>query len=78
MTPGSSSAFIFATIRAGRPSEAMCASFRIASIIRLCSVNGDCHRCFRRFARPSPVSCLNTSFTSLQTSSLAVSRPQSV
>ena len=78
MICGSSSAFILAMMRAGLPSAALRASLRIAATMRLCSVNGDCQTCFILPARPRPVSCLNTSFTSAQISSLAVSRPKSV
>ena len=75
---GSSSEFILAMMRAGLPAAALAASLRIAATMRLCSVNGDCQTWRILLARPSPVSCLNTSLTSLQSSSLAVMRPKSV
>lgn len=53
-------------------------SLRIAATMRLCSVKGDCHTCFRRPARPRPVSCWNTSATSAHSSSCALNRPKSV
>ena len=74
----SSSEFILAMMRAGLPSAASLASPRIAAMMFLCRVNGDCQTCFIFPARPRPVSCLNTSLTSAHKSSLAVIRPKSV
>ena len=47
-------------------------------MMRWCRVNGDCHRWCSLPALPRPVSCLKTSFTSAQISSLQVNRPKSV
>src|SRR5215510_2218982 len=77
MICGSSSAFILAMMRPSCPSPASLASLRIAATMRLCRVKGDCQTCFILLARPRPVSCLNTSFTSAHSSSFAVIRPKS-
>ena len=78
ITASSSSAFIFAMIRAGLPSRAWRASRRIAKSRRSCIVNGASSRCFSRLALARLVMCRNTSLTSAQISGLAVSSPKSV